>query len=282
MAIDSRCYGWCSLGPLAEGQAASIAESHVPGTGVITYRGTINLAGIYRPAPGTVVHLAYSDGQNWIARLPVRLRVLSSFANPLSGARTTAVSVGCDLAYFEDRKQPPTGYVEKDLNPGISDTIRELVTPPIEAAVLVARILSDLGLTAAGAIPLVNKMGRNSFDMSGGFVAELGKLCQSEGYAVRMNPAGLVEFINKAPGIGRSVLITEEDLIDLNPINTGDLPGDSVYSRYTVSSLKLPTTEQDEDENERKKRNWEREESTSPENLHALSADLRRAGAKAQ
>jgi hypothetical protein len=267
MAIDSRCYGWCSLGPLAEGQGASIAESHVPGTGVITYRGTINLAGIHRPAPGTVVHLAYGDGQNWIARLPLRLRVLSSFANPLSGARTTAVSVGCDLAYFEDRKQPPAGYTEKELNPSIPDAIRELVAPPIEAAVLATRILNDLGLTAAGPIPLVNKISRNSIDMSGGFVSELGKLCQSEGYAARMNPAGLVEFINKAPGIGRSVLITEEDLIDLNPINTGDLPGDSVYSRYAVSTLKTPTTE-DEDEDARKRRNWEREETISPPNKY--------------
>lgn len=268
MTTDARAYAWCSLGPLAPGGGSSIAEGHVQGTGVITYRGTINLAGVYRPAPGAVVELAYSDGQNWIARLPLRLRVLSSFANPLGG-KTTSVSVGCDLAYFEDRKQPPTSLTTRQANPDTPESVWRAAAPAIPAAWLVGQILAALGITAAGACPLTNHYTRQEFDLTAGYVEELGKLAHSEGYAVRMNPAGLLEFINKAPeGLTSSVLLTEADLIDLNPINTGDLPGDSVYAKYTSLKLKAPDNLT---ENERQKRNWEREETIGVAQQHVHS-----------
>jgi len=256
---DARAYAWCNLGPLAE-QASSIADSHVQGSGVITVKGTVNLSGIYRPAPGTIVELAYSDGQNWIARLPCRLRVLSSFANPLAG-KITSISVGCDLAYMEARKQPPDSLTTRQANPDTPEAVWRAAAPAIPASWLVGQILAALGLTAAGSIPLTNHYTRQEFDLTAGYVEELGKLAQSEGYAVRMNPDGLVEFVNKAPeGIGTGVLITEEDLIDLNPINTGDLSGDAVYAKYTSLKLVAPSGL---DENELKKRNWEREVSIS-------------------
>lgn len=259
MTTDSRAYSWCNLGPLADG-SSSVAESHVQGSGVITLKGTINLAGIYRPAPGTVVELAYSDGQDWIARLPCRLRVLSSFANPLGG-KTTAVSVGCDLAYFEARKQPPDSLTTRQANPDTPEAVWRAAAPAIPASWLAGQILTALGLTATGSIPLSNHYYRQEFDLTAGYVEELGKLAHSEGYAVRMTPAGLVEFINKAPTeIGTSALITEDDLIDLNPINTGDLSGDAVYAKYTSLKLTPPTT----DEASLRKRNWELEESFSP------------------
>jgi len=255
MSIDSRAYAWCNLGPLEGG--SSIADTHAQGSGVITTRGTINLAGIYRPSPGAVVELAYSDGQNWIARIPRRLRVLSSFANPLGG-KTTAVSVGCDLAYFEARKQPPDSLTTRQANPDTPEAVWRAAAPAIPASWLVGQILTALGLTAAGSIPLTNHYFRQEFDLTAGYVEELGKLAHSEGYAVRMNAAGLVEFINKAPAeIGTGVLLTEDDLIDLNSINTGDLSGDAVYAKYTSLKLVSPSGL---DENQLSKRNWELEE----------------------
>lgn len=256
---DTRAYAWCNLGPLAE-QASSIAESHVQGSGVITVKGTVNLSGIYRPAPGTIVELAYSDGQNWIARLPCRLRVLSSFANPLAG-KITSISVGCDLAYMEARKQPPDSLTTRQANPDTPEAVWRAAAPAIPASWLVGQILTALGLTADGTIPLTNHYARQEFDLTAGYVEELGKLAASEGYAVRITTAGLVEFINKAPGeAGTGPLLTEEHLIDLNPINTGDLPGDAVYAKYTSLKLVAPSNL---DEDSRKKRNWEREVSIS-------------------
>jgi hypothetical protein len=258
MSTDSRAWSWCNLGPLADG-SSSVAESHVQGSGVITLKGTINLAGIHRPAPGAVVKLAYSNGQNWIARLPCRLLVLSSFANPLGG-KTTAVIVGCDLTYFEARKQPPDSLTPRQANPDTPEAVWRAAAPAIPASWLVEQILSALGLTAAGSIPLTNYYYRQEFDLTAGYVDELGKLASSEGYAVRMTPAGLVEFINKAPSeIGAGPLLTEDDLIDLNPINTGDLPGDAVYAKYTSLKLTPPAT----DEASLNKRNWEKEVSVS-------------------
>jgi len=255
MSVDTRAYAWCNLGPLAEG-TSSIADSHVQGSGVITVKGTINLSGIYRPAPGTVVELAYSDGQNWIARIPRRLLVLSSFANPLGG-KTTSVSVGCDLAFFDARKQPPSSLTTRQANPDTPEAAWRAAAPAIPASWLVEQILTALGLTAAGPIPLTNHYTRQEFDLTAGYVEELGKLAQSEGYAVRMNTAGLVEFVNKAPGeVGTGSLLSEEDLIDLNPINTGDLSGDAVYTKHTSLKLVAPSGL---DETGLQKRNWESE-----------------------
>ena len=263
-ALDSRAYAWCNLGPLAAG--SSVAESHAQTAGVVTCRGTINLAGIYRPAPGTVVRLAYSDGQNWLARLPVRLLVLSSFSNPLGANPTTSVSVGCDLTYFDNRKQPPASLTARDANPTVAEAVWRAAAPSISAAWLVAQILAALGLTAAGAIPLTNHYTRQEFDLTGGYVEELGRLCQSEGYLARMNVAGQVEFISKDQGLGTSVLLTDADLIDLNPINSGELPGDSVYAKFTSLTLKAPEEPTPDDptgEVAAQRRNWEREVSIS-------------------
>jgi hypothetical protein len=290
MSVDTRAYAWCNLGPLADG-TTTIAESHVQGSGVVTYRGTVNLAGIYRPAPGTIVSLAYSDGQNWLARLPLRLRVLSSFANPLSGSRVTSISVGCDLAYFENRKQPPTVLKETEENPDTPAATKGTRTPRMSAAWIVGKILTNLGLAASGPIPLTNRYLLSTFDLTSGYISELGRLCASESYLARMNAAGQVEFIYKNPGIGTSALITEEDLIDLNPINSGELAGEAIYSRYRMPKLKPPQvtetpggetpggetpggeTPESEAEREKKKRNWELTETVSEvlEHIHSYN-----------
>lgn len=260
MTIDSRAWVWCNLGDLAD-EASSITEDHAQRVGVIMYRGTINLKGSLRPVPGAIVELAYSDGQNWIARLPLRLRVLSSFCNALLDIPVTSVSVGCDLAYLNDRKQPPASLPTKPANPGFPDAVWRAAAPATPASWLVGQILAALGLAAASSIPLTNHMLIDEFNMTAGYVAELDKLCSSEGYAARMNESGQVEFIYKGPVLTVGPLITRDDLIDFNPINTGELPGEAVYAKYTSTILSAPKA--DLPENELQKRNWERESSSS-------------------
>lgn len=260
MTIDSRAWTWCNLGDLAD-ETSSITEDHAQRVGVIMYRGTINIKGIVRPSAGTVVDLAYSDGQNWIARLPLRLRVLSSFCNALLDSPVTSISVGCDFAYYNDRKQPPATLSSKVLQPGIPDAVWQSAAPSLPASVIVQKILTDLGLTTTESIPLTNYMLVDEFNMTAGYVAELDKLCSSEGYAARMKENGTVEFIQKGPSIAAGPLITKENLIDFNPINTGDLPGEAVFAKYTANilSASIPQPTQ----NELQKRNWERESSSS-------------------
>lgn len=262
MTIDARAYTWCNLGPLSD-EGASIAEDHAQGAGVLMLKGTVNLNGIFRPTSGAVVKLAYSDGQTWIAQFPLRLRVLSCFSDPIRNK--TTVSVGCDLAYYENRKEPVT-LDERDENTNVPEAQRRAQTPAISGAWLVGMILCILRIRYDGTIPLTNYYTRQDYDMSGGYVEELGKLCASEGYVCRMNEAGRAEFISKDRPITSSTLLTENDLIDLNPINSGELPGDAAYAKYT--SIKLKKPKDDEDEDERKKRNWEQEVSYGQRETH--------------
>lgn len=258
MTVDSRARAWCNLGPLAT-EGAQIAADHASRAGVIKYRGTVSLAGIYRPSPGAIVEFAYSNGQTWIARLPLRMRVLSSFCNPLSLNPVTTVSIGCDLAYFEDRKQPPTKITARDLNPEVPEAVWRAAAPAIPANMIVQSILTGLGLSVAGEIPLTNQYTRKEFDLTSGYIEELDKLCSSEQYMVRMNPVGQVEFIYKSPQVINGPILTEENLIDLNPINSGELPGEAVYAKYSRKILNPPTN----DLLDQEKRNWEREDSSS-------------------
>jgi hypothetical protein len=258
--LDTRAYVYCNLGPLASD--SSVASDHATGgAGVVKLRGTINLAGVFRPSPGAVVELAYSDGQNWLARLPVRLRVLSSVCNPLQRDPITAVSVGCDLAYYEDRKEPPRALTARDLNPSEPEFVWRVAVPAISAAKLVENILSALGLDYIGSIPLTNYLSADEFDMTAGYIEELSKLCASEQYIARMTEDGRVQFIKKATPLGSARLFTEDHLIELNPINTGELPGEAVFAKYTSTILNPPASPGDEFE--REKRNWERESSAS-------------------
>ncbi|MFN9913978.1 MAG: hypothetical protein ACK53L_15410, partial [Pirellulaceae bacterium] len=136
--------------------------------------------------------------------------------------------------------------------------------------------------------PLDNKFAKQEFDFSKGLINTFGDLMKSEGYVARMNEAGGVEYILKNPGIGAGPIITEDDLIDFNPINTGDLPADEVTAKHESEKLKPPkenetpggeeggtpeeggTSEETPEEKqeridkEREKRNWEREESYGP------------------
>ena len=270
MTIDTRAYAWCSLGQLSPETPATLADSHVQGSGVVTVRGTVVLRGVKQVAPGTAVDLAYSDGQRWIARVPRRLRVLSSNINPLAagGEGETTLSVGCKLAYMENRKPPVSNPRNEEENSDVSDIDRRVATPPITAAFVVGQILDALGLTAANTIPLTIRRVVDEWDLSAGYVEELSRIVASEGYFCRVNEAEQLEFISKNQEQGPGVLVTQEQVIELSPMNVGELPGEAVMARYTSLKLVPPVatnedgsenTEEPLSEEEVQKRNWERE-----------------------
>jgi hypothetical protein len=259
MTIDTRAYAWCNLGQLSPETPATLADSHIQGSGVVTVRGTVVLLGVVQVAAGTAVDLAYSDGQRWIARVPRRLRVLSSSINPLAlgGRGETTLSVGCKLAYMEDRKPPITNPTNTEENSEVPEVERRVATPPLTAAFVVGKILTALGLTAANTIPMTIRRIVDEWDLSAGYVEELGRIVSSEGYFCRVNEAEQVEFICKNQEQGPGLLVTQQNVIELTPANVGELPGEAVLARYT--SLKLVPPDADLSEDEVKKRNWERE-----------------------
>lgn len=259
MTIDARAYAWCSLGKLSPETPATLADSHVQGSGVVTVRGTVVLRGVKQVAPGTAVDLAYSDGQRWIARVPRRLRVLSSSINPLAagGEGETTLSVGCKLAYMQDRKPPITNPTNEEENSSVPEVEKRVATPPITAAFVVGKILDALGLTAAGAIPLTISRIVDEWDLSAGYVEELSRIVASEGYFCCVNEAEQVEFISKNQEQGPGVLVTQQQVIELSPMNVGELPGEAVLARYT--SLKLVPPDANLSQEEVQRRNWENE-----------------------
>jgi len=98
---DGRAISICSLGTLISGEVA--ASDSLQTSGLIKYRGSLRLSGFYSPAPGTIVTLQYTqNGTTYI--IPKRMRVKSSFANPLT--RTTDVEIGCLLDYKSDIAEP--------------------------------------------------------------------------------------------------------------------------------------------------------------------------------
>jgi hypothetical protein len=259
MTIDTRAYAWCNLGQLSPETPATLADSHIQGSGVVTVRGTVVLLGVVQVAAGTAVDLAYSDGQRWIARVPRRLRVLSSSINPLAlgGRGETTLSVGCKLAYMEDRKPPITNPTNTEENSEVPEVERRVATPPLTAGFVVGKILTALGLTAANTIPMTIRRIVDEWDLSAGYVEELGRIVSSEGYFCRVNEAEQVEFISKNQEQGPGLLVTQQNVIELTPANVGELPGEAVLARYT--SLKLVPPDADLSEDEVKKRNWESE-----------------------
>ena len=260
---DTRAYGWCSLGPLSA-EASTFADDQLQGSGIIKTKGTITLQGIHRPAAGTAVSFGYSDGQNWLARIPRRLRVLSSVADPLS--LTTEVSVGCLFTYFENRQPALSNPTARAENPDVPDVAWRAATLPITAAYVFQQCCSALGLTVSGGIPLTNAYVVDEFDLSAGYIEEMGKLAVSEGWFVRLNEAEQVVFVSKNQDGGSGPLLQRGDLIDFNPVNVGDLPGEAVASRYTTARLVAPdlgsSTTAEEAAAALQKRNWEKDEST--------------------
>jgi hypothetical protein len=256
MSLDLRHWVFCSLGPVDPRSPVTIQEDHVQGQGLCLTKATITLTGAYRPAAGSPISLAYSDGANWIARVPRRLRVLSSQVDPLQNI--TTISAGCLLTYHSNRKPPVNVLKETEENIGVSEVERRSSIQLMSSAWVAGKILQTLGLTAAGGVPFNIKRIVDEWDMSGGYVEELGKIAQSEGYFAWINESEQVEFISKrsdpaSPG----PLLTGGQILEMTPVNVGDLPGDAVFAKYTTTALRPPDANQSDDDI--KRRNWERE-----------------------
>ena len=256
-SLDLRHWVFCSLGPVDPRSPVSIQEDHVQGQGLCLTRATITLTGTHRPATGSPVSLAYSDGVNYIARVPRRLRVLSSQVDPLEGI--TTISAGCLLTYHSNRKPPVESLKETEENSDVPEAVRRVAALPISAAWVAHRILVTLGLTTPAPIPFQIRRVVDEWDMSSGYVEELGRIAHSEGYFAWINESEGVEFISKrSDPVGPGPILTAPQILEMSPVNVGDLPGDAAFARYT--SLKLVPPDSSLDENQIAQRNWEREQ----------------------
>ena len=56
---------------------------------------------------------------------------------------------------------------------------------------------------------------------------------------------------------GRAPVLDEDDVIDVSPIRSGDIPPDVVLVEYSYNRLKEPDPDELDNEEERQKRDWE-------------------------
>jgi hypothetical protein len=223
---------FCSLGHLIDGQ---FADTYLQQAGLIFCRGSIRLAGIYRPDIGSVVDFAYTRNNATAARIPRRLRVLSSFADPFTNI--TTVQLGCKLSLLQENRQPES-VTPEDSDPTLPAGWQDYIAPPVDAAFIAARCLVALDITAAGFIPLGNRYTQDAVDLSTGYVEVLGKLLESENFVGWLNEEEELEVRPLiGPDIALGPVFNNTNVFTLSPIGVGSLPGEAVS--VTFSPMRL-------------------------------------------
>lgn len=223
MTVDPRCWIATDLGVLKDG--SGLSEDHVQGLGLITYRGTFIFDGIFTPARGRVIQVAYARPQygtsGTLTRFYPRLHVISSSADPF--ANETTVEVGCQLELMRDRQDAIT-YRAEDNPPSwwsaLSTDRRAVLPPTIEAQAVIQFCLTRLGISLASASATSpDNFVREEIDLSGGYVQVIDDLLRSALLWGHMTPAGalLVQPVTLSPGTGP--VLRRNNLISLQPIN---------------------------------------------------------------
>jgi hypothetical protein len=234
MAIDIRSTVTCSLGTLISG---SISDSYLQGSGLVKTNGACEISGLITPAIGTVVTFSYTKG-GVTRSIPRKLRVLSSFADPFR--RTTTVELGCKLTYLSDLQEPVVWTAfDDDENNDYTEADQRIVTLPIHASSVMAKCLTELGITASSS-PLTNKFSIAAFDFGGGYVQVLGDLLVSESYFGYLDASEVLQIASLDQEGGTGPVYTSADIVDLGPIGTGQLPGEAVTVSYNTLKLKQP------------------------------------------
>jgi hypothetical protein len=231
---------YCSLGHLIDGQ---FADTYLQQAGLIFCRGSLRLAGIYRPDIGTVVDFAYTRDNVTAARIPRRLRVLSSFADPFT--QITTVQIGCKLSLLQNSRQPDTATPKEShsvLSPGVglNTNATDYVAPPVGALPTAQKCLTKLSITAASTLPLLNRYTVDNLDLSEGYVSVLGKLLESELYVGWLNEDEELEVRNlqdDADALGP--VFNNTNVFTLSPIGVGELPAEFVNVTFNPLGLRL-------------------------------------------
>lgn len=234
MTLDIRAKVTSSLGDVI---SASISDDYIQGSGLIKTSGSCEINGLVRPAIGSAVQFYYT--KSGITRsVPKRLRVLSFFADPYR--KKTSIELGCKLTYLQDLSDPIdwTAFDDEE-NDGLTEDDQKVIIIPIHASSIMNRCLSRLGITASS-VPLTNQFSIETFDFSSGYTSILSDLLVSEGYCGYLDQQEVLQILDLGNNAVSGPVLTEDGIIDVGPINVGELPGDSVVVYYSSLKLKVP------------------------------------------
>lgn len=232
MAVDIRATVTCSLGTLI---SASVSDDYIQGSGLIKTKGSCELRGLYNPLPGTEVTFAYTKG-GLTRTVPRRLRVLSSFADPFR--RTTRVELGCKLTYLQDLQERVTlEPLDDPENDELTEDDAEIVTTPMSAKFIAVECLSKLGIVAIS-VPLTNWFSIDKFEFDRPYVDILSDLLVSESYCGYLDYKERLAVFSLNSTSSRGPVLDSNRLIDVGPLNFGQLPGGTVTVSYNTLRLK--------------------------------------------
>lgn len=244
--IDTRFVTTCSLGPILSG---SVSDDPAQQTGLIKVTGSLLIAGVITPAIGTAVTVTYARaGGSWT--IPRSLRVLSSFADPIK--RQTSVKVGCTLTYQQDLREPINWTAFDDPANTLTADDARIITVPIRAQAVAEKCMAELGIT--GSFTLTNSFSIAEFDLSGGYVEVLSRLLEAECLRGRLDASNVLQVFSISQEGGTGPVIDATQLVEINEIGVGQLPGETVTVSYSTLKLK-PAVTTGSDAVQR--RNWE-------------------------
>jgi hypothetical protein len=251
MAIPSiQAKVYCNLGRVISGQ---FADDYVQDSGLMKTRGSVDLDGIYTIEVGQKAEFAFLKDGN-LSRIPRTLRVLSSYADPFTSV--TKVSLGCLLTYLSDVRKPQQVDAGPEEDPEARFKIRAFLDPVgggaipldrrpavggfITAGFMLQSLLTELGLAAAS-IPLENKYTKTEEEVTGPFVDKVADLLKSECFYGYLDEDEVLQAINLNDlSTSTGPVIEGEDLLSVDRIGSGELPGQAVFVRYQTRRLKPP------------------------------------------
>lgn len=258
MTIDLRAKVYCSLGPLISGE---ISDSYAVDAGLVYTTGSCVLSGVFKPNVGDVVQFSYAKNGN-LVRIPRRLRVLSCFADPLRNQ--TTLQLGCPLTYKAERgPAPEASNGEDDEEVFYSCEEAKKIPTRKTAKTVFQRCCDKIGVKPLS-VPLTNSFLLDKFDYSPGYVQIMDDLLKSEGYLGYINAEGDLKIVEIDKDGGSGPVFNETNIIDISPMNSGDIPAGSVAVSFNTQTLKEPEDDEDEEPEYAYKRNWEFD-STNPD-----------------
>ncbi len=249
MTIDIRAKVFCDKGPVISG---GFSDDHVQGTGLIRTRGDIVLEGLVNLRPGDKIQIGY-ERHGRVIRVPRALRVLSSFADPFK--RVTSVSVGCKLSMMEGLRENNIKLAAEDPdNAGIPCAEYGKIPVNISFKEIANECLRRLRIPLRVPLTIGGSVVREAFDYSQGYVAILSDLLYSQSKVGYLDADEQLIVVDLANLTGASPVFGVDDVIDLSPIRSGELPADTVLVEYNYMRLKKP--DKDEVNTTQEKRDW--------------------------
>jgi hypothetical protein len=251
--------------------SGGVSDGYLQGNAIISTKGSCVIQGRVRLTQGQRLWLTYTkpfQGSNVpvTREIPRVLWVLSFFVDPIRG--TTSVELGCPLTYYKDfteAKRLSSGLLMEDANGDPIQGKSNIVTSqiPFKSILLAAfaplGFIEDLGtLVFEGGTEGGLSIDEFSFDAPYLSVANdvLLSLClyayvtDAISPTPQRDPVLVVKSLSRGPQSGSTSslsgaplnvpVLTERQLIDIGPLNFGDLPASSVIVNFTYLKLNAP------------------------------------------